>query len=201
MTIAPTLFGLSKKVQIKCWIQRHVRAQMRGKGSKVCRGPHAYREAGAPAQPQQGSLDAEGLPSWAKAGSGLLSWITGGGDHQPSHSCRSLPAALPCLQLTCSVLHYSPLATSTWAETKHSRSKRKAKPRDSWRDTERPTGYILSLGSLFFSLSFMTVQFLSPQQRTKLFILLTEREEIRGSHIPMHPSRKKNHCLRSLFFQ
>lgn len=96
---------------------------------------------------------------------------------------------------------FSTAATSTWAETKNSRSKRKANPRDSWRDTERPTGYILSLGSLFFSLSFMTVQFLSPQQRTKLLILLTEREEIRGSHIPMHPSRKKNHCLRSLFFQ
>lgn len=55
----------------------HLGAQMRGKGSKVCRAPCASREAGADAQPQQGGLDAAALPSQGSPGSGPPSWLRG----------------------------------------------------------------------------------------------------------------------------
>lgn len=188
-----------KKVQVNSWIQRHGREQMRGRGSKVCRGPHAYRGAGVDAQPQQCSLDAEGLPSWGRAGSGLLSWITDRGDHQPSHSYRSLPAGLPWppAHMVCSPLQ--PLGHQQLGWDQAQQEQKKVKPRDSWRDTERPMGYVLSLGSLFFSLCFVTVQFLSPQQRTST-INIADRGEIRGIHIPTHPSRKQSTSSDPSFF-
>lgn len=104
------------------------------------------------------------------------------------------------LQLTWSALHCSSLATSTWAETKNSRRKRKAKPGDSWRDTERPTGDVLSLGSLFFSLSFMTMQFLSPQQSTTTINIADRKRGNQRRPYPHASIQGTIHCLRSLLF-
>lgn len=75
----PSSVFCPKKVQIKSWIQSHLREQTRGKGSKICRGPRTSREASADAQPQQGSLNAAALPSWGSPGSGPLSWLHGQG--------------------------------------------------------------------------------------------------------------------------
>lgn len=115
----------------------------------------------------------------------------------PTGPCRQCCLGL---QLTWTALHCSPLATSTWAETKHSRRKRKAKPRDSWRGTERPTGYVLSLGSLFFSLSFVTMQFLSPQQSTTTINIADRKRGNQRRPYPHASIQGTIHCLRSLLF-
>lgn len=71
----PTLCSLYQKKSKLNPGFKAISEQRRGKGSKVCRGPCASKEAGANAQPQQGSLDAAALPSQVSPGSGLLSWL------------------------------------------------------------------------------------------------------------------------------
>lgn len=185
------------------------------RGSKVCRGPRASREAGADAQPQQGSLDAAALslPGQTWLSAPLLAPRAEG---TTSFFATPAPCQQGCrgLQLTRPLLHCSTQYIGTWAEPRHGGGKTKAKPRDFCGGTERAIGCVVSLGSLFFSLSFVTAQFLSPQHRATT-VADGERGDLppgttsaRGHNSsgqrhppPIHPTpQETTHCLRPLFF-
>jgi len=129
-------------------------------------------------------------------------------DHQPPHCSSPLPARLPWLQFTRSLLHCCPVSVGVWASPRHSASKTKAKPKASCRDTGRSTACIVSLESLVFSLSLVKIQFLSPHHRATAAVggaggdlsLATQllRPETPTSHTP---AQEAIHCLRPLPFQ
>lgn len=212
----PALCSLSKKKSKLNLGFKGISEQMRGKGSFLqrtvcfqgnwCQCPAPAGQIGccSPSLPGQPWLWSPLLAPQAEGTTSLLA-----ASALCQQGCRGF-------QRTWALLHRSPMSIGTWAEPRHSRGKAKAKPRDSCGDTERPLGCVVSLGSLFFSLSFVTVQFLSPHHRATTavdgegvdlpqgpWVPGDTAHQARGTHLPhTHPPTQETiHCLRPLFFQ
>lgn len=158
---------------------------MRGKGSKVCRGPHAYREAGANVQPQQGTLDAEGLALGSSPGSqaeGTTNLLT------PTGLCQQSAVASSSHILFSTAAPWPP-APGLRPRTAGVKQRQNS---GTLGETQKDLQAMSSAWEASFSPSpSWQCSFWAHNTGPLLLLLLTEGKEIRGSHIPTHPPRKQ----------